>query len=251
MGLILNLIYNFGGIIFFVFLFLREVFKPPYRFSQILREIEFAGIKSIPLIAITAIFLGMVFTLHSIRALSLARMEALVGPTVMLSFARELASGFAGLIVTGRVGSAYCSKIGTMKVTEQIDALSVMGVSPIHFVVVPKILALAISMPLIYFFFLALGLLGGFISASAFGIPPSLFVKDIPSWVEISDLILGVIKSSVFGMVIGLSACYFGFSTKGSAEEVGEKTTESIVYATILLFVSNYIISTLYYAFKD
>ena len=250
MSFFINFVYNLGGILIFTGLFLKEVLKPPYRFSHILREIEFAGVKSIPLIGLTAVFLGMVFTLHSIRALSLARMESLVGPSVMLSLARELASGFGGLIITGRVGSAYCSKIGTMKVTEQIDALSVMGISPVHFVAVPKILALAISMPIIYFFFLFLGLIGGFISASAFGIPPSLFVKDIPSWVKISDIALGIVKSSVFGMIIGISSCYFGFAAQGSAEEVGEKTTESIVYATILIFITNYIISTLYYTFR-
>lgn len=120
MGIFRSIINDALGIFAFSGIVLREIVKPPFRFSLLYKEIEFCGMKSIPIIFITATFLGMVFTLHSIRAFSLARMESLVGPSVVLSFARELASGFSALIITGRVGSAYCSKIGTMKITIRI-----------------------------------------------------------------------------------------------------------------------------------
>ncbi|GBD02830.1 putative phospholipid ABC transporter permease protein MlaE [bacterium HR19] len=246
----LGVVRDIVGILIFSFQLLREIFRPPYRISLILREIEFAGVKSLPIIALTSVFLGMVFTLHSIRALSLARMETLVGQSVMLSFARELASGFGGLIITGRVGSAYCSKIGTMKVTEQIDALYLMGISPVHYVAVPKVIALMISMPLIYFFFIILGMIGGIISAQAYGIDPSMFLKDVHSWVGISDILLGITKSMSFGLAIGITSCYFGFSARGSSEAVGERTTESIVFATVMIFILNYIISRIYYLIR-
>lgn len=242
------MIANFWGILVFSFQALREIVKPPYRFSLIFKEIEFSGVRSLPIIAITSIFLGMVFTLHSIRAFSIVKMESMVGPSVMLSFARELASGFSGLIVTGRVGAAYCSQIGTMKITEQLDALYMMGIFPVHYVAVPKIIALAIVMPLIYFFFMFLGMIGGIISASMYSIEPFLFLKDVHSWVGIDDLVLGIVKSSAFGMTIGFTSCYFGFITQGSTEAVGQKTTESIVYSMVIIFIVNYIISSLYYA---
>lgn len=238
------------GLFSFSLQIIKEVVRPPLRFSLILREIEFSGIRSLPIIATTSIFLGMVFTLHSIRAFSLARMEALVGPSVILSLARELASGFSGLIITGRVGAAYCSQIGTMKITEQLDALYTMGISPVQYVAVPKIMALSIVMPAIYFFFLFLGMIGGIISASMYSIDPTMFLKDVQRWVKVSDLILGVIKSSVFGTTIGLISCYFGFITTGSTEAVGQKTTESIVYSMISIFVLNYIVSSIFYALK-
>lgn len=245
-----SFIENLLGIILFFFQTSREVIRPPYRFSLIFKEFEFVGVRSLPIIAITSAFLGMVFTLHSIRAFSLARMEMLVGPSVMLSFARELASGFSGLIITGRVGAAYCSQIGTMKITEQLDALAVMGISPSHYVAVPKIIALTVTMPLIYFFFLFIGMIGGIISASLYSIEPTLFLKDIHIWVKPRDLLLGVVKSAAFGTIIGFTSCYFGFKTEGSAEAIGRRTTESIVYSMVIIFVVNYIISSLFYIFR-
>lgn len=246
----MGIISNFLGIILFSLQSFREILRPPFRFSLVFKEIEFSGVRSLPIIAITSVFLGMVFTLHSIRAFSAVGMESLVGPSVMLSFARELASGFAGLIITGRVGAAYCSQIGTMKITEQLDALYIMGISPIQYVAVPKIVALAIVMPLIYFFFMFLGMIGGMISASFYSIEPFLFLKDVHGWVEIEDLVLGVVKSSAFGMTIGFTSCYFGFITAGSTEAVGQRTTESIVYSMIIIFIVNYVISSLFYLIK-
>jgi phospholipid/cholesterol/gamma-HCH transport system permease protein len=247
MGIFRSIINDILGIFTFSGIILKEIAKPPFRFSLLYKEIEFCGMKSIPIIFITSTFLGMVFTLHSIRAFSLAKMESLVGPSVVLSFARELASGFSALIITGRVGSAYCSKIGTMKITEQIDALSVMGISPTHYVAVPKILAVSISMPIIYFLFIVFGIFGGIISAASYNIDAELFLKDVHNWVDIEDIILGATKSFSFGLTIGIVSCYFGFSAKGSAEAVGERTTESIVYTMVAIFILNYIISYLFY----
>ncbi len=248
--MIFSSLQNVYGIIRFAFLISDQIFRPPFRFFLILKEIEFAGVKSIPIIAITSIFLGMVFTLHSIRAFSIVRMEGLVGPSVVLSFVRELASGFGALIITGRVGAAYTSKIGTMKITEQLDVLFLMGISPLHYIVVPKIIALMIIMPLVYFFFIFFGIIGGIISAYMYSIDHNLFLKDVSNWVDLSDVILGVVKSSVFGSTIAITSCYFGTTVVGSAESVGEKTTESIVYTIILVFILNYLISALYYAIK-
>ncbi len=244
----ISILKNTVGIFIFSIYTIRQIFKLPFRFGLILKEIEFSGVRSLPIIAITSVFLGMVFTLHSIRAFSIVKMEGLVGPSVMLSLARELASGFGGLIVAGRVGAAYCSQIGTMKITEQLDALTVMGISPIHYVVVPKVIALGFVMPFIYFFFMFLGMIGGIISASIHSIEPTIFLKDVHAWVELKDIILGMSKSSAFGATIGFVSCYFGFITEGSAEAVGYRTTESIVYTTVIIFIINYIISSLYYS---
>ena len=238
-----------GDVFIFLFRILITAFKRPHRIKLFLKEFEFSGTQSLPIILVTSSFTGMVFSLHSSYAFGLFKAETLVGPSVALSLIRELGGVLTALMVAGRVGSAYSAQIGSMKVTEQIDALHSMAVNPIHYLAVPKALALFLATPMLYIIFIGLGLLGGFfVAVTAGDIPSGLFWRDIPRFVKIKDLWVGILKSSVFGVIIATISCYFGFKVEGGAEEVGKASTKSIVTNSILIFLTNFIISSMFFA---
>lgn len=244
-----KLIEEMGSTTLFLFKVIKLIPKPPFRFRLMIKQFEFTAYQSTGIIFLTALFMGMVFSLHSSYAFGLFGAEALVGPSVVLALTREISGVFTGLMVAGRVGSAFAAELGTMRVTEQIDALHAMGVNPLHYLVVPRLVSLVIASPLLYIIFTGVGILGGvFVAATASDIPPSLFLRDVQNFVDLEDLFIGLLKASIFGLSIATISCYFGFNVKGGAEEVGKASTKSIVANSVAILILNYIISSLFFA---
>lgn len=235
------------GLIMMLFLeALFWMFRPPFRIRHFFRQMEFIGVNSLFVVMLTSLFTGMVLALQTYYAFRMFSAETLVGATVALSMTRELGPVITGLMVTGRAGSAICAEIGTMRVTEQIDALTVMAVNPVQYLVMPRILAGFIVMPLLTIVSDVMGILGGYIvGVQVLDIHGGLFMNKIYEYVEIGDIYNGLIKASVFGVILALVGCARGYYTRGGAEGVGRSTTSAVVLASVLILTSDYILTAL------
>jgi phospholipid/cholesterol/gamma-HCH transport system permease protein len=221
-------------------------FRPPYRFYNFARQLDFIGVKSIPIIALTGAFTGMVFALQSSYAFSQFQANYLVGPTVVLSLTREMGPVLGALMITARAGSAISAEIGTMRVTEQIDALHTMAVNPIHYLVVPRVAAAVLMSPLLCGLFDFIGTVGAYIIAvGLLDINHQVFIDETIFLVDIDDLYNGMIKATFFGLVLSIVGCYKGLYTKGGAEGVGRATTESVVLSSVSILISDYFLTAL------
>ena len=220
-------------------------FTPPIKLRSIFKQMEFVGVQSIFVVVLTGLFTGMVLALQSYNALKRFGAESLVGPTVALSMARELGPVLAGLMVTGRAGSAMATELGTMRVTEQIDALVTMAVNPVKHLVVPRILAGICMFPLLTIITDFVGVVGGYmVGVKLLGINPGVYIGRTIDYVQIGDIFNGLTKSVMFGLITTLVASYHGFYTTGGAEGVGRAATSSVVLGSVLILVSDYIISS-------
>ncbi|MBI2944669.1 MAG: ABC transporter permease [Candidatus Wallbacteria bacterium] len=218
---------------------------------QVLVHMNEIGVNSLPLIAITSLFAGMVLVVQVGKQFLDLKAETFIGGTVGLSLTRELAPLLTALAVSGRSGSAIAAELGTMKVTEQIDALVVMATSPIAYLVVPRVIACALVMPCLTIFSETVGILGGAVVAVAqVRISSDTFSKSIVDWVQYDDVVSGVVKAFVFGIIIAIISSYKGLKTSGGAEGVGRATTASVVLITGLLLVTNYFLSVLFFSYK-
>jgi phospholipid/cholesterol/gamma-HCH transport system permease protein len=206
---------------------------------------EFVGVQSLFVIVLTGTFTGMVLALQSYNALKRFGAESLVGPTVALSMARELGPVLAALMVTGRAGSAMATELGTMRVTEQIDALFTMALNPIKYLVVPRVIAGVMMFPVLTVITEFVGVGGGYlVGVKMLGINPGIYLGRTIDFVQIDDIFTGLAKSVVFGLISTLVACYNGFYTTGGAEGVGRAATSSVVMASIMILISDYIMSS-------
>jgi len=221
------------------------VFTPPVKFRNIFKQMEFVGVQSLFVVVLTGSFTGMVLALQGYNALKRFGAESLVGPTVALSMARELGPVLTGLMVTGRAGSAMATELGTMRVTEQIDALFTMAVNPVKYLVVPRIIAGVLMFPLLTIVTDFVGVVGGYvIGVHLLGINPGVYVGRTIDFVQVSDIMTGLYKSTVFGLITTMVACFNGFYTTGGAEGVGRAATASVVTASVMILVSDYIMSS-------
>ncbi len=221
-------------------------FLPPIRFRNIFKQMEFVGVQSLFVVILTGSFTGMVMALQSYNALKRFGAESLVGPTVALSMARELGPVLTGLMVTGRAGSAMATELGTMRVTEQIDALYTMAINPVRHLVVPRIIAGITMLPILTIITDFVGVIGGYIvGVKLLGINPGVYIGRTIDYVEVEDIFNGLIKSTVFGLIITLVACYNGFYTTGGAEGVGKAATRAVVTGCVLILAFDYILSSL------
>jgi phospholipid/cholesterol/gamma-HCH transport system permease protein len=221
------------------------MFRPPFRLKVVFKQMEFVGVKSILVVLITGAFTGMVFALQSYYGFRLFRGESLVGSTVALAITRELGPVFTALMVTGRVGSAMTAEIGTMRVTEQIDALHTMSVNPVHYLVMPRILAAVLMLPVLTIVSDFIGIVGGyFVGVELLKINSGIFMAKMIELVELDDIFNGLIKAAVFGLILSLIGCYKGMNTKGGAEGVGKATTQSVVLSSVTIFISDYFLTS-------
>jgi phospholipid/cholesterol/gamma-HCH transport system permease protein len=221
-------------------------FTPPLKFRNIFKQMEFVGVKSLFVVILTGSFTGMVLAIQSFDALSRFGAESLVGPTVALSMARELGPVLTGLMVTGRAGSAMATELGTMRVTEQIDALSTMAVNPIKYLVVPRILAGILMLPLLTVVTDFVGVFSGyFVGVNMLGINPGVYMGRTIDYVNVNDIFYGLSKSVFFGLIISLVSCFHGFYTTGGAEGVGRSTTNAVVTGCVLILVSDYVLTSI------
>ena len=234
-------------------------FSRPFYRNDLIQQMDSIGVQSLPIVLLTGFFTGMVLALQSSVQLKTFGATMYIGRLVAASMIRELGPVLAGLMVAGRVGSGIAAQIGSMRVTEQIDALNTLGTDPIRKLVTPRVLAALIMMPTLTVINDFAGILGGNVIAAAYvGIPTSLYWRTV--WEQIAgggfifkyipnDFVHGLVKPFVFGGIISLVACNFGLKTSGGTEGVGVSTTRTVVTASILILVVDYFITQLLLAF--
>ena len=218
------------------------VFRPPYRAGLLFNQLEFMAWGSLFVVGLTGLFTGMVLALQTVYAFGLFNAQSLVGATVELSLARELAPIFTCIVVVARVGSAVATELGTMRVTEQIDALETMAVDPLNYLVVPRIVAAALAAPVLTMLFNAIALFGAYIIAVwAKDLSPGTFLNRLQYLVEVKDITNGLGKASVIGFVVTTIACFRGYKAEGGARGVGIATTQAVVGGLVAIFAIDYI----------
>ena len=240
------LLRELGGALIMTAIALKMFFFPPYRVKEFLRHLDFIGTQSMFLIVTTGAFTGMVTALQGYNAMHRYGAESLVGATVALSLARELGPVLSALMVTGRVGSSMTAELGSMRNTQQIDALSSMAVDPLHYLVSPRIAASMITLPFLASIYSFSGMVGAYIvSVKYLDIDEGAFMSGIRNYVDMTDVTHGLTKALVFGLIISVVACYKGFYATGGSRGVGIATTKAVVISSILILVSDYIMTSL------
>lgn len=225
-------------------------FRPPVRWRLYLQQCEFIGVGSLFIVLLTGLFAGLVFALQSSFAFATFGAESLVGATVVISLTRELSPVLAGLMVTGRAGSAIATELGTMKVSEQIDALETMAVNPVQYLAVPRVLAMTFVMPLLTMLFNLVGFFGAYVvSIFQAGIDRGTFMGRIHQYVTLQDVIGGLVKSAIFGFAIALIACQKGMNAEGGSQGVGLAATRTVVSGSVTVLVLDYVLTTIILTF--
>jgi phospholipid/cholesterol/gamma-HCH transport system permease protein len=243
----LNLVRETGGLTLFLLRSLGLALVPPYRFRRVLEEIHFIGAKSLLIIFLTASFTGMVLALQGYYTLRKFGSESALGSAVALSLIRELGPVLTALMVSGRAGSAITAEIGIMRITEQLDAMDTMAVNPLQYVVMPKLLAGLISVPLLTAIFDVVGILGGYlVGVRLLGVSSGAYFSGMVQSVVSLDVNGGLVKSLVFGLTITLVACYHGYYTGRGAEGVSQATTRTVVLSAILVLAWDYVITSFF-----
>ncbi|MBF0492464.1 MAG: ABC transporter permease [Deltaproteobacteria bacterium] len=232
---------------FFVFLgqAFAWLFRRPFRFSVFLKQMEVIGVKSTWIVVLVAVFSGGVFALQTGYAFGLFGAQTLVGATVGIALARELAPVFTALMVIARSGSAMAAEIGTMQVNEEVEALVTMAVNPIQYLVTPRLIAGIFMLPLLTGLFNVVGLLGAYwVGVSYLEIPEGPFLSRLDYYLDASDIVQGLIKAALFGLVLTAVSTYQGFHTKNGAEGVGRSTTRAVVISSVAILVLDYFLTT-------
>lgn len=213
---------------------------------ELLLQFEAAVVRSTPLVAVTALFTGMVLSLQTAFALGRFGARPYVGSIVGLAIVRELGPVLAALMVGGRVGAGITSELGSMKVTEQVDAIRAMGADPVQKLVLPRVLATTVGLPLLTFFAILLGVLGGMAVADLqYGIGPNFYLQTVTTTVTVGDFVSGVAKTFVFGWIVAMVGCHVGLRTEGGTRGVGQATTRAVVAASIAILVSDFFLTKL------
>ncbi len=233
-----------GKIFFFTSTFFYWVYKKPYRLRLLIEQMYFIGNKSILIILLAGSFTGMVLATQTYFGFKLINVDSLVGAITAIGLAKELAPVLTGLIVAGRAGSAMAAQIGTMKVTEQVDALEVMGINSIQYLAVPRILAATIVVPMLSAMFLFIGNVGSYIvGTSALRIDEAVYFSKLSEFMYVADVWQGIIKATVFGFVIAVIGTYFGFQVDKGAEGVGRGTNLAVIWGMISVLVLDYFLT--------
>ncbi len=220
--------------------------RPPYDWRQLLRQMTWVGVDSLPVILLTAMFTGMVLALQTFNVLVRFNAERYVGSLVALSMVRELSCVLGGLVIAGRSGSAMGAELGTMRVTEQIDALEVMATDPVHYLMVPRVWATVLVLPLLIVIGDGIGIWGGYlVSVVLMGANPVGYVENTFQYMQLNDLLSGLIKAAFFGLLIAVIGCQKGLYASGGAEGVGRATTRSVVLASISILISDFFLTKL------
>ncbi len=235
-----------GSVTLFLYDSVKLVGTPPRRTDEIIRHMEFIGNKSVLIIMLTGSFTGMALSYQIFLGFQLVNATNLVGPTVALGITRELGPVLTGLIVAARAGGAMAARLGTMRVSEQIDALEVMGVDPKQYLVMPRLVAAVITMPLLCGIFDFIAMVGShFLCVSVLGLDEAIFWDKIQDWINPSDINEGLIKSAIFGVTFSGICTYKGFHTQGGAKGVGEATNGGVVNSMVLVIILNFILTNL------
>lgn len=236
--------HNVGRFTLFLVNAIGTLFTQKLKLAKLLTQMERIGVQSLSIVVLTGTFTGMVFALQSYIGFQRVGGEQFIGAVVALGLIRELGPVLTGLMVTGRAGSAIAAELGTMRITEQIDALRTLRINVRQYLIVPRILSSIIMLPLLALFSMLCGIGGGYIvCVYILGLSPEDYTSSIKSYVELADIRGGMIKSSVFGLILSWVGTYKGFYTHGGARGVGIATTQSVVTASIMILVSNYFLT--------
>ena len=228
---------------------ISHCFRPPFYPRLILKQMIEVGYYSLPVVGLTAIFTGMVLALQSYTGFARFSAESAIPNVVIVSITRELGPVLAGLMVAGRVGAAMAAEIGTMRVTEQIDALYTLATNPFKYLIAPRVIAGVLTLPLLVLVADTIGVFGGYlVSVHKLGFNPATYMKNTIDFMQYLDVVSGLVKAAAFGFIITLMGCYHGFHSKGGAQGVGAATTNAVVSASILILTFNYIITELFFS---
>ena len=247
----LGMLGTIGQLTLFMLNSVSHFVRPPIYFRLIGRQMIDVGYYSLPVVGLTTLFSGMVIALQSYTGATRVTADAAlenVTAVVVLSITRELAPVLAGLMVAGRIGASMAAEIGTMRVTEQIDALTTLSTNPIKYLVVPRIIAGLTMLPLLVLVGDVIGIFGGYvIGVFKLDFNPALYIQKTYNFLEYIDVLSGLVKAAVFGFVVTLLGCYMGYHSSGGAQGVGAATTNAVVASAILILILNYLISQLFF----
>jgi len=243
----LKLVEEAGSMMIFLLEGLGLAFVPPFRIRRLFREIHNIGVKSTPIVVLTAAFTGMVMALQGYYTLRQYGSEGGLGSVVALALLREMGPVLTGIMVSARAGSAVTAEIGIMRISEQLDALDTMGVSPVQYVVMPKLLAGIIAVPLLTAIFDVVGILGGYlVGVVLLGVSSGGYFSSMKQSVVMNDINIGIVKSLVFGLTVILVACYKGYYTEHGAEGVGKATNQTVVLSAVLVLAWDYVLTSFF-----
>jgi len=243
----ITLIHEVGAMMLLLVRALRALGARPVRWQLFVQQMEFIGAGSLFIVLLTGSFTGLVLALQLVDGFSRFQAEGLTGATMSLALCREMGPVLTGLIVTGRVGSSMATELGTMRVTEQIDALKTMAVDPIQYLVSPRILAGLVMVPVLTLFFTMVALIGAeYVTVEIMGVDRGLYKGNIRNILMAKDIYIGLVKSVVFGITITTVACYKGYYAFGGARGVGNATTQSVVHSFIAIFILDYVITAIW-----
>ncbi|HYE52217.1 MAG TPA: ABC transporter permease [Azospirillaceae bacterium] len=238
-----------GRLAMFTALAVSHCVRPPLYLRHIGRQMVDIGFYSLPVVGLTALFTGMVLALQSYSGFSRFSAESAVATVVVLSITRELGPVLAGLMVAGRIGAAMAAEIGTMRVTEQIDALTTLSTNPFKYLVVPRVLAGTLMLPLLVLVADIIGVFGGYlVGVYRLGFNAASYIDRTWEYLEAMDVISGLVKAAAFGFAISLMGCYHGYNSRGGAQGVGAATTNAVVSASIMILVFNYLLTGIFFS---
>jgi phospholipid/cholesterol/gamma-HCH transport system permease protein len=233
-----------GSYFYFIGQFFGWLVRPPYRISNIVDQMEFVGVGSLPIVLLVSFFTGAVFSLQTVDAAKLYHGEVYVGMAVAVMLAREIAPVFAAIMVTARVGSGMATELGSMRITEQIDALSTLAVNPIQYLVVPRVVAATIMVPILTMAYNVVGLIGCYVIAVMVkDVDRGQFMEYLTRYVDLNNYWHGLTKAVVFGFTLSIIACFQGYNAGGGAKGVGMATTRSVVMGCVSILVIDYLLT--------
>ena len=242
-------IIRLGELSAFIAQSIYHCFTPPFYPKLMLKQFINIGFYSLPVVSLTTIFAGMVIALQSYSGFSRFGAESMVAQVVLISVTRELAPVLSALMVAGRIGAAMAAELGTMRVTEQIDALTTLSTNPFKYLIAPRIIAGVIAVPLLVLVGDVIGIFGGYIvGVYKLGFNPANYINATVQELSYLDIVPGIVKGIVFGFIITLMGCYNGYKSKGGAQGVGEATTNAVVSASIIILIFNYIITEVFFS---
>jgi phospholipid/cholesterol/gamma-HCH transport system permease protein len=247
--LFLNFLATTGKLGLFTYTVIIEGFTPPYYPRQIARQLIDIGYYSLPVVGMTALFTGMVLALQSYTGFSRFSAESSIPNVVVLSITRELGPVLAGLMVTGRMGAAMAAEIGTMRVTEQIDALTTLSTNPFKYLIAPRIIAGLTMLPFLVLIADIIGVFGGYlVSTYKLGFNHINYLHQTWDFLEVIDVVSGLVKASAFGFCLSTLGCYHGYYSRGGAQGVGTATTNAVVSASMLILILNYTLTAIFFS---
>jgi len=247
-GILLRFLATAGRLSLFTGSAVSHAFRPPFYFRILGRQMIDIGYYSLPVVGLTAIFAGMVLALQSYTGFARFSAEGAVANVVVLSITRELGPVLAGLMVAGRIGASLAAEIGTMRVTEQIDALTTLSTNPMKYMVAPRLVAGLVMFPALVLVADVIGVFGGYIVAVyKLGFNAGNYLQRTYDFLEAEDVNSGLIKAAVFGFIVTLMGCYHGYHSRGGAQGVGTATTNAVVSASILILCFDYILTEMFF----